>query len=77
MNLAATSVLTLEELLAITGYRRPGDQLRELHRQGFHRARRSRVSGRIILERPHFDALCAGADQTHEPKVRIPQVRPR
>jgi len=56
MNLAATSVLTLEELLAITGYRRPGDQLRELHRQGFHRARRSRVSGRIILERPHFDA---------------------
>lgn len=77
MSLTTTPVLTVDELLAITGYQRPGDQLSELHRQGFHRARRSPVSGRIILERPHFDAVCVGAHQTSGPKVRVPQVRPR
>ena len=55
MNLTATPVLTVDELLAITGYQRPGDQLSELHRQGFlgHAARRSAgasfLSGRTSM----------------------------
>lgn len=30
--------LSAEELISLTGYRRAGDQLRELRRQGFHGA---------------------------------------
>ncbi len=56
------SVLSSAEIERIAGgYKRPGDQLRELHRQGFHRARIGRVTGQVILERPHYDAVCAGA----------------
>lgn len=70
--LTAPLILTPAELLELTGYRRPVDQLRELHRQGFHRARRSPVTGRIILERSHYDAVCRGACEPQEPRVRIP-----
>lgn len=59
-----------KELEAITGYKRPGDQLVELQRQGFMRARRSRTTGDIILERAHYDAVCAGAKPDHRPRVR-------
>jgi hypothetical protein len=56
------SDLTLsgQELQDVTGYKRPADQLRELHRQGFWRARRSRVTGEVILERAHYDAVARG-----------------
>lgn len=55
-------LLSAAEIQLVTGgYLRPGDQLRELHRQGFYRARRSRITGRIVLERAHYAAVCAGA----------------
>lgn len=38
----------------------PRCQLRELHRQGFWRARLGR-NGKVILERAHYEAVCAGA----------------
>lgn len=53
-------VLSLDELQALTGYKRPAEQLAELRRQGFWRARRS-ILGPVILERAHFDAVSRGA----------------
>jgi hypothetical protein len=67
--------LSEEELLQITGYKRAADQLPELHRQGFFRARRSTTTGDVILERAHYDAVCAGQVAQKEPTVRAPNVR--
>jgi hypothetical protein len=52
-------LLSEAELHALTGYRRPAEQLAELHRQGFSRARRNRL-GRVVLERSHFEGVLAG-----------------
>ena len=70
-----TPILSPEELADVTGYRRAGDQLAELQRQGFYRSRRSPTTGHIILERVHYDAVCAGARPVNEPQVRVPQLR--
>lgn len=67
--------VTDSELEALTGYKDPGCQLRELLRQGFYRARRSPRTGQVILERAHYDAVCAGAKATETPKVRAPTLR--
>ena len=67
-----SAILSSEELVSLTGYRRPADQLAELHRQGFFRARRSPSDGSVILERPHYDAVCSGAAKpAQEPRVRL------
>lgn len=67
-------VLDADELVALTGYRRPADQLAELKRQGFSRARRSAATGTVILERAHYEAVARG--QTQElPRVRMPRLR--
>ncbi|MDT0137756.1 DUF4224 domain-containing protein [Acidovorax sp. PRC11] len=59
---ATTSItLSQDELANITGYKRAADQLAELRRQGFFRARRSPTTGDVILERAHYDAVCAAA----------------
>lgn len=52
-------LLSAAEIKALTGYRRPCDQLRELRAQGFVRARRNRL-GDVVLERGHYDAVVAG-----------------
>jgi hypothetical protein len=68
--------LSPDELRALTGYKRPAEQLRELLRLGFYRARRARVTGEVILERAHVDAVAAGAidakpgEQRNRPKLR-------
>ncbi len=64
-------VLSPAELRALTGYARPGDQVDELQRQGFTRARRAR-DGSVILERAHYEAVCRGQVATARPKVRAP-----
>ncbi|WP_083440982.1 DUF4224 domain-containing protein [Aquincola tertiaricarbonis] len=51
--------LTEEELVALTGYKVAAKQLRELQRAGFTRARIG-STGRVILERDHYRAVCAG-----------------
>lgn len=69
-----TIVVLAAELQALTGYKRPSDQLRELHRLGFYRARLGKVTRQVILERAHYDAVCAGggsaANEEHRPAVR-------
>ena len=71
-----TPTIPTSDIEQITGYKRPYDQLLELHRQGFYRARRSPTTGHIILERVHYDAVCAGfRQQTNAPQVRVPQLR--
>ena len=57
------------------GYKRPSDQLRALHALGYYRARIGKVSREVVLERAHYDAVCAGQgaasnDDQHQPKVR-------
>lgn len=42
------------------GYDQPRRQLDELHARGFWRARLSRFN-EVILERAHYEAVCAGA----------------
>lgn len=69
-----TIILTSEELAGVTGYRTPKRQLEELHRQGFYRARIS-ATGNVILERAHYDAVCAGDRPAKEPTVRNPFLR--
>lgn len=58
----ATDDLTLspDELYKLTGCVQQAAQLRELHRQGFWRARRLPTSGDVVLERAHYEAVCSG-----------------
>ncbi|MGJ3704585.1 DUF4224 domain-containing protein [Variovorax sp. AFSI2.2] len=73
----ASAILTRAELKQLTGYKRSAEQMAELLRQGFYRARRSRVDGSVILERPHYDAVSAGASMpANEPRLR-PVTRKR
>ncbi len=53
------ATLSEEELEQITGYSAPMYQLNALHKRGFVRAYRTR-HGRVILERPHYLAVCRG-----------------
>jgi len=65
-----------DELAEITGYRQPAAQLRRLLERGFWRACRSPITGSVILERAHYDAVCRGAtphgaaNDGKEPKLR-------
>lgn len=63
--------LSFEEVRDLTGYRRPADQLRCLHKLGYFRAHRNKTTGEVILERPHFLAVSTGR-AANEPKVRSP-----
>lgn len=66
--------LTADELRTLTGYAQPSKQLAELHRQGFHRARIGRIGG-IVLERAHYEAVCACRVPADVPRVRPPKLR--
>lgn len=55
----SANILSDSEIAAITGYVQPGKQLATLKARGFERAYRDR-SGRVILERSHYDAVCQG-----------------
>ena len=69
-------ILSPDEVQALTGYKTAPRQLAELHRQGYWRARRAPITGRVIVERAHYDAVCAGQDKP-APKLRaVPQLRP-
>lgn len=62
------------ELVELTGYLRPSDQVRFLHQRGFYRAALHR--GRVLLERAHYDAVTRGpAAQAPRPKVKPPRVK--
>lgn len=58
---ARSLVLTPEEVRdAAGGYKRAKDQLRELHARGFVRAYIAKVTGRVVLERAHYEAVTRG-----------------
>lgn len=63
--------LSDDELVTLTGYKVAAKQLRELQRAGFTRARIG-STGRVVLERDHYRAVCAGQAQaqTERPRVR-------
>jgi hypothetical protein len=75
-------LLTADEVFELTGYRRASEQLAELQRHGFSRARRDRL-GRLVLERAHYEAVCRGggtstaATTTPRPRVKHPQEQAR
>jgi hypothetical protein len=67
-------LLSPKELASITGFEAPHKQLEALRAAGFWRARRGRRG--VILERAHYEAVCAGAvapGQLLEP--RRPKVK--
>jgi hypothetical protein len=66
--------LTPDELRDLTGYLRPGDQLRSLHEQGFVRARLNAL-GTVVLERAHYNAVCEG--RYARPLEAVQNDRPR
>lgn len=41
------------------GYQRPKDQLAELRKQGFVRARLG-MDGKVVVESAHYEAVCSG-----------------
>lgn len=67
--------LSPDELVALTDYKDPAKQLQELIRQGFYRARRAPRTGKVVLERAHYDAVCSGAKPANEPRIRPPEIR--
>lgn len=67
-----TSITLSEaEIQAITGYVQPASQLAELLRRGFDRARRSSRTGMVIVERAHYDAVCAGTREARAPEILL------
>ena len=56
-------ILTFEEIQELTGYAQSAKQLAELKDRGFWRARLN-AGGRVVLERAHYEAVCAGAVNT-------------
>lgn len=66
-------LLSTEELLEITGYAKPALQLKVLLAQGFHRARRT-TQNRVVLERAHYEAVCASVASTNSISRERPQV---
>ncbi|CAN7474210.1 DUF4224 domain-containing protein [Variovorax sp. LjRoot175] len=67
--------LSPQSIEAITGYKRPAEQLQELRAQGFYRARLGPVDGKVILERPHYEHICAGGGKPANDAQARPQVR--
>lgn len=61
MEDAVNLTLTPGELRQVTGGRKqPRRQLEELHRRGYWRAYMG-VDGQVVLDRAHYEAVCAGA----------------
>jgi predicted GIY-YIG superfamily endonuclease len=74
---AEAPTLLKAEIERLTGYKRPADQLRELHRQGFWRARRARNGkGYVVVETPHFHAVQSGVFAPGSPLPTIIDITP-
>lgn len=69
-----TITLTPTELAEVTGYEQATKQLNVLHSRGFSRAFINRL-GTVTLERPHFEAVCAGATQPQTKAANVAFLR--
>lgn len=68
-------ILTDDEVQALCGgLKQPARQLVELKRQGYWRARRAAITGKVVLERAHYEAVCAG--EKRQARSHAPQLRP-
>lgn len=67
--------LSEDEIRELTHYQWPSMQLKALHKRGFFRARISERTGKVLLERDHYLAVCAGPAPSTSPRVRPPQMR--
>jgi hypothetical protein len=67
-----------EELEQLTDCTLPAVQLKHLHAHGFWLAWRNLKSGRVVLPRAHFLAVCAGARPAADPATpeTMPAVLP-
>jgi len=75
--MSADLLLSLGEIKAACGgYVQPAKQLEILLKRGFYRAWRSPVTGAVILERAHYEAVCQVATKqpANDAKAR-PRVR--
>lgn len=71
------AILTEDEVKeASGGYAQPARQLRELHKRGFWRATRSLLTGKVILERPHYEAVTRGEVSAPSAKQTRPRLMP-
>lgn len=73
----ADLLLSSAEIQAASGgYVQPAKQLEILLKRGFYRAWRSPVTGAVVLERAHYEAVCQAATKqpANDPKAR-PRVR--
>jgi len=69
-------VLTPEEVRKLSGgYVQPASQLRALLKLGYFRARRSPVSGAVIVERAHYEAVASGSTKPDARQQRQPALR--
>lgn len=70
-------ILSPDEVQAAAGgYKRPGEQLRELHRLGFFRAFRARGGkGPVVVERGHYEAVRSGTFARQRP-IDISAIAP-
>jgi hypothetical protein len=68
----STLCLSAVDLQELTGYEQPARQLQALKGAGFWRARMNAMH-EVVLERAHYEAVCAGATEGHtleRPKLR-------
>lgn len=64
-------MLSADEIREITGgYVQPSKQLAELHRMGYYRARRSALTGAVLLDRAHYEAVNGGDVPKRQPQLR-------
>ncbi len=75
MTATQSLILSDAELQSLTGYKRANEQIPELQRQGFFRARQSKATGAVILERAHYEAVCTGRIAANESRAKEPMVR--
>lgn len=67
--------LTEEEIVRLSGgYVQPARQLVALHALGYARAWRSELTGRVVLERAHYEAVASGSAGP-KPATPAPQLR--
>lgn len=55
-----SGVLSPKEIFDLTGYSQPSKQVEALISRGFTRTYRDKRSGRVVVERCHFEAVCRG-----------------
>lgn len=68
---AGDDTLPRESIVAITGYKRPSEQLAELRALLLPR----QATGEVILERPQYEHICKGDSLPANDEQVRPQVR--